>query len=40
MIAGILLLTGFASLLDIAVFRVEAWPRRWQSPAHARTVDA
>ena len=37
-IAGILLLTVFALVLDIAVSRVEAWLLRWQAPAQSRTV--
>ena len=37
-IAGILLLTVFALLLDIAVTRAETWLLRWQAPAQARTV--
>ena len=39
-IAGILLLTVFALLLDMAVSRVEAWLLRWQAPAQQRTVGA
>jgi NitT/TauT family transport system permease protein len=39
-IAGILLLTVFALLLDIAVSRVEAWLLRWQAPVQARTMEA
>ena len=37
-IAGILLLTVFALLLDIAVTRAERWLLRWQAPSQARTV--
>ena len=39
-IAGILLLTVFALLLDIAVSRVEVRLLRWQAPARALTVQA
>ena len=39
-IAGILLLTVFALLLDMAVTRLETRLLRWQAPSHARTVDA
>ncbi len=37
-IAGILLLTMFALLLDIVVSRVETRLLRWQAPAQAQTV--
>jgi NitT/TauT family transport system permease protein len=39
-IAGILLLTVFALLLDIAVSQVEVRLLRWQAPARAQTVQA
>ena len=39
-IAGILLLTVFALLLDIAVSRIEARLLRWQAPLQAQTVAA
>ena len=39
-IAGILLLTVFALLLDLAVSRLEAWLLRWQAPVQARTMAA
>jgi NitT/TauT family transport system permease protein len=39
-IAGILLLTLFALLLDLAVSALEARLLRWQAPAQARTVEA
>jgi NitT/TauT family transport system permease protein len=39
-IAGILLLTVFALLLDMGVSRLERRLLRWQAPTQARTVDA
>ncbi|WP_158741895.1 ABC transporter permease [Acidisphaera sp. L21] len=39
-IAGILLLTVFALLLDIVVSRVEVRLLRWQAPVQAQTVQA
>jgi NitT/TauT family transport system permease protein len=39
-IAGILLLTVFALLLDVAVSQVEVRLLRWQAPARAQTVQA
>ena len=39
-IAGILLLTVFALLLDAVVSRIEVRLLRWQAPTHAQTVQA